>query len=448
MLMAVVAMLLSGCSGDKPSKPLDLVPDNATTVAVVDMTKLADAAGLENVSQDARILNMFIPAPLRITLQTIAEAAPESVELQEVVWFRMHNGYEVAATAIKDASKLADALEEYRDAGADKDDYTFYNIRGREVALSEHLAVIAPDAETIGKCGKSSKTLISQNVGLDQFLSVKGNATNIVADAKSLGIKELKGLWICSSIRFTDDAATADITVMQPDGKLDEVGRRIAGEIDPNALQFIPQGATAVIATGLQPYDALFSVEDLTAKLFPDEIGESETGTTVWYARPAGSLDPGDLFSPLRWNLATIGQMPDTKLPETMKEMAEETGGKARKSINSDLMTYDIMGLSGSYGYVNGYFTESYNGEVTFGNSNSLAPLFESARVVALLDIPLNSDLMNAFGLPCGATVSLKVQTTDIRLKVQLFGSDVPVLAMLAQLPEAGILGVITGALS
>lgn len=450
MFMAVVAMLLNGCSGHKPMNPLDIVPENSTAGAVVDMTKLAEAAGLSSPAQDSRALNIFIPTPLRITLQNVAEAAPEALDLTKVIWFRMSNGYDVAAAEVKNPAKLAEAIEEQRDAASDFDDYTLYNINGRALAVSENLAVFAPDAATVRECGASgSKTLISQNIGLEQFLETDGNAVNVVSEAKSLGIKELNEQWICTSIRFTDDSATADISVMLPDGKVDEIGKRIAGEIDPAALQFVPQGATAVIATGLQPDDALFSAEDLTAMLFPHKIGQSETGTTLWYARPAGSLDPEDLFSPLRWNLATISQMPDTELSEAMDEMAEATGNRARKSINSDLMTYNIMGLPGSYGYINGYFTESFNGEASFGNSNSLAPLFEAARVVALLDIPLDSDLRRALNLPCGATVSLKIQTSDIRLKLQVFGTDKPVLALLTELPGAGgFMGQITGALN
>lgn len=452
----VLLLTASACGHHVPDDPVDIIPADAQAVAVYDLRLLSHAAGSTTVSAGdslsdgtALALKMFLPANLGTPVSQLITAAAEGFDTSRLVCFTAAGGYTVAAMKVTDADAVSGALAAYRDEAADFDGFDVYNVSRRAVALSESLCIIAPDAATIRDNLRTSDSRpISEITGIKEFTGNGDNAVSVALPARAVGVAGMQGAWLCTGVRFTSDAASVRIQAMQPDGTPDSIGASVASPLDPDVLQFIPEGTSVAIASGAQPAkDPLIPLERLTGKLFPAAKGVPATGTTAYYGRPAGTLTPDNLMDPDVWNLATLVQLPDTELPAAMQSLADATGNRAVRDRESGQMVLRQGDTTVSYGYVDGYFTEAYNGIVTAGNSNSLTQTFSGARMAAVLDAPLGSQLQKGAELPCGASLSLKVTTWDIRLRLSLYGSQEAPLRVIARFPAvAGVLNYLTGA--
>ena len=454
--MASLAIMgMTSCGHAGPSDPIDAVPAGARRVTVIDLDRLAKANGAISLAGDQGLLpaaenalGMFFPADMLRPLAAILSEGGKGVDTSEAVIYTASNGYTGVILKVTDRDMLANTLLPYRDEAADFGAYDAYTTGKRLIALSDGLCVIAPDAATVKLAGddQESDRHISRMAGIRQFLS-SDNAIRSACPATEVFGKKMSGLWLCASLRFTDSSVTADMTAMQPDGRLDPIGDRIAGEIDPAAVSFVPAGSSLVIASGLQSDDAkLFGIEELVKRYFPGDVTMSRSGTTLWYARPAGTITSDNLLSPRVWNFAGVIQMPQEDGDRAVSNMQQMTGGTARLDRSTGCYTYTDGEATMTYGYVDGYFVQSANGPVAFGLSNPFTEDFTGARVCAIIDIPAESSLRQACGLPCGASLTAKVTTDNIRAKLSFYGNPTPVLSTVSSIPMLrDILPFITG---
>lgn len=96
----------------------------------------------------------------------------------------------------------------------------------------------------------------------------------------------------------------------------------------------------------------------------------SKTGTTLWYARPAGTITEENLLSPQVWNFAGALQMPQEDGDRAVRNLQTKNNGLARLDPATGCYTMTNGDASLSYGYIDGYFVQSANGPITYGNSN------------------------------------------------------------------------------
>lgn len=454
--LAVIFLLVaSACGKGNISEPMDVIPSDVQAVAAYDLNGISQGAGASTLASGGKLtprtaeaFKIFLPPNLEVPLAILTGLVPEGFDASCLICFSASNGYPLAVTRVMDKEAMSDALVKYRDEDSDFGDFELYTINRRALALSESLCIVAPDVATIRSIITEERkhSLSAEMPGIKEFLNDRANAINIALPAKTVEGPGMKDLWLCSALRFTSNAATLEIKALQPDGTPDSIGTRIAAPIDPDVLQLIPEHVAIVIASGKQPAESLIPIKKLTGKIFPPLNGIPVTGTSAYYGRPAGDLTEENLMNPALWNLASLIQLPEAELPSAMHTMAETTDGNAHKDAENGQMIFRDNDISVSYGYVDGYFTEAYNGPVTSGNVNSLSSVFSGARLAAMVDAPLGSQLQKGAALPCGASLSLKVTTWNIRLKLALYGNQQPPVTFIAQFPAiAGVFNYITG---
>ena len=452
-MFAMMGMTSCGHSG--PSDPIDAVPAGARRVTVIDLDRLVKANGVATLSGGDGLqpgaeeaLGMFFPGDLLRPLAAILSKGGKGVDTSEAVVFTAPNGYTGVILKVTDRDILATTLLPYRDEAADFGKYDAYTTGRRLIALSDALCVIAPDAATVKLTGsdKGDDRLISRMSGVRQFLSSDDPIRSACPATEVFG-KKMDGLWLCASLRFGDSSVTADLSAMRPDGEIAPIGNRVAGEIDPAAVSFVPAGSSLVIASGLQEDDAkLLGVEELVKRYFPGDVTMSRSGTTLWYARPGGTITADNLLSPRVWNFAGVIQMPQRDGDRAVSNMQQMTGGTARLDPLTGCYTYTEGEATMTYGYVDGYFVQSANGPVSFGLFNPFTEDFRGARVCAIIDIPSESSLRRACALPCGASLTAKVTTDNIHAKLSFYGNPTPVLSTINSIPMLrDILPFITG---
>lgn len=443
MIAALVLISLPSCGGNAPADPIDATPSGVRQVTVMNLNEMAAAngpaeiAGKDGLTPTAEeAIGMFIPADMLRPLAAVLSVGSDFVDTSNTVIFTAANGYTGIILKVTDHEQLTEALNPYRDEASDFGDYLAYTTGRRIIAISDGLCVIAPDADTVKAVGqKNGNSHISGMTGVKDFLASE-NTIRSARPASEIFGKKMEGLWLCTSLRLTDNSAVADLSAMRPDGQPDSIGARIAGEIDPGVLGFVPGGSSVVIASGLQGDDAkLFGIEEIVKNYFPGDIVMSKSGTTLWYARPAGTVTSDNLLSPQVWNFAGIIQMPQADGEKAIINMQNMTRGMARLDSSIGCYTLTSGDESITYGYINGCFAQSANGPVNYGNSNPFTDDFHGARVAALIDIPRESSLRSAVGLPCGASLSVKVTTEKIRAKLAFYGNNHPLLSTVGSVP-------------
>lgn len=451
MLTALLTVILASCGQQLPDDPIDAVPEGVRRVAVLNLDKIAAANGAQQLVTESGItseaqeaLSLFIPQPLLTHLSSILG---NGVNTSCAVLFKDAEGRNGMILKITDHDTLTLKLNTLTSGKTEINGFATYLINDSYIGVSDNLCVVAGDKYTIKSIGShNDHAVITAMVGVSQFLHEGDNPVKLAIAAEDIFGEQMKDQWLCSYIRFSDNAITANVTSIYPDGKSGKIGQQLAGEIDPDVVQFIPSGSNLIVATGLQPdHNKLFGIEDFAKGILPTDRVLSPNGTTLWYARPAGTINHGNIFSPRAWNIAGIMKMDQTEADSTIS---------ALKSANTDRFSFDPE--SGSYftqtdpqisfGYNTGYFTQAINGIATYGNSNPYTQDFNAARLVAILDIPTDSQLVDALDLPCGVTVTLKGNTDNIHLRISFHGNTQPVLATLGEIPMlAAAITYITG---
>ncbi|MDE6360619.1 MAG: hypothetical protein K2L39_05285 [Muribaculaceae bacterium] len=444
LFLACILLTLLSCTKETPANPVEAVPPGATQVSVIDLKGLASANGATPIAADGKLtpaaeeaFGMLLPSDLLRPLAAVLSIGDKGVDPSQAVLFTTPKGYDGIILKTTSRELLAESLLPYRDESADFGEYDAYTTGKRLIALSDNLCVIAPDAATVKTVGqRKGGHLISEMVGVKEFLSSPDQTIRSARRASDLFGSKMEGLWLCLGVKINESTISARLSAMQPDGVQDSIGTRIAGKIDPDILSFIPEGTSLVIASGLQE-DAtkLFGIEDLVKNYFPGEIVMSKTGTTLWYARPAGTITEDNLLSPQVWNFAGALQMPQEEGDMAVRNLQTRNKGLGRFDPSTGCYTLTEGEASVSYGYVDGYFLQSANGPVTFGNSNPFTQDFRGARLAAIIDIPSGSSLRTATGLPCGASLTLKVTDTNIHAKLSLYGNSRPALSTVDAIP-------------
>lgn len=434
-LMAL--LLLASCGHTTIDSPIDAIPDGVTRVVAINLNDIAEAYGdrindaTGNMTPAAEsAIATIMPAPM---MRAIAAVLPTgAVDPECAVLYTNTKRYSALILKVTDEETLTDKLSGFRDPAEDFSDYKTYTIGHRLVAIGNSLCIIAPDAETIKPAGQGkSNDNIAKTSFLRDFLE-RDDAVRVVASGSAIYGSKMKGKWIRAAARFTEHALNTRLEILNSDGTTDSIGSRIAGQIDPDALKFVPQGASVVIASGLQGSDAkLFGIEDLISNYFPGDVAMSRTGTTLFYGRPAGSLNTDNILSPSVWNLASVTAMSAEDGDQAIKRLQNYTDGFAILDPETTCYTYTRDDQTLTYGYTDGYFLQGLNGGFTFGNNSDYSSLFHRACIAGVIDIPAGSELQKAAGLPCGASLEVKLTTTLLTAKLTLYGNKQPVLATL-----------------
>lgn len=437
----IALLILGACTANEVvDDPVAAVPSDVRKVTVLNLDKIAKANGTPLFASSGKMspegtesAGMFIPASLMKPLEAVVTAAQGAADTSRAVMFTNRKGYTGLILRLSDPEAVDRTLGQRLQPAEKIEECETYTTGRGIIALSGNLCVIAPDAATVKEItGKRSPRWgISETEGVRQFLSTD-NAILTALPAENIYGDKMKGKWMCVAVRFNDSSAIADIVFMEPDGKLDSIGSRIAGSIDPDVLRFIPQNANIAAATGVQGADGkAFGLEQLLSKYYPGKLRLSETGTTAWYGRCFSDPDDDDLFSVASWNLASLAQMGNMQADSVTQAIETYYGTAGVAEDGSPMLTITVDNLSLSFGYIAGYYAESLNGPVTDDNSNPYTQDFQGAHMVVLIDVPQGSALQRAATLPCGASFAMRLTSTRLHAKLTFYGNQKPFLATL-----------------
>lgn len=437
----IVLLILGACTANEVvDDPVAAVPSDVRKVTVLNLDKIAKANGTPLFASSGKMspegtesVGMFIPASLMKPLEAVVTAAPEASDTSRAVMFTNRKGYTGLILKINNPETVDLTLGQQLQPAEKIDGCETYTTGRGIIALSGNICVIAPDAATVKEITdrRPSRWRISKMEGIRQFLSTD-NALLTAFPAENLYGDKMKGEWMCVAVRFNDTSAIADIMFMEPDGKLDSIGSRIAGSIDPEVLRFIPQNANIVAATGVQEADGkAFGLEQLLSKYYPGKLRLSETGTTAWYGRCFSDPGDDDFFSVASWNLASLAQMSAARADSVTQAIETYYGTTGTTEEGSPMRTIAVGNIQLSFGYIAGYYAESLNGPVTDDNSNPYTQDFQGAHMVVLIDVPQESALQRAAMLPCGASFAMRLTSTRLHAKLTFYGNRKPFLANL-----------------
>lgn len=418
-LALVLPMLLGACSNNSGNfeSAVDAIPENARSAAVLNVEKLGERT------------SDFLPSDLITPFQAILSADKEAINHSEIAIFTIPKGYTLGAVKIENRDKLISQLPEACSEAEGFGDYAVYDCGKRKIAIGESICYITPDIKTLKQMLKEKRPAVSAIVGVRQFLANPDEAIKTAAIASDLYGKKLEGLWLCRALHFTDSSISVDLSLIQPDGESGQIGTLLADEIDPAVLGFIPDGCSLVAATGRQLEGAkMFGIESMMRSYIPVELNLSESGTTAWYARPAGALSADDLLDPRVWNFASVSQASQTEGEAMIEGYLDQVGGHARKNPETDCYTVGYGSQEATFGYINGYSVTGLNGEINPSSSNSYTQDFRGARMVVIIDIPKGSQLQHAAELPCGASLNVKATTDNLHAKLRFYGNPAPAL--------------------
>lgn len=422
--LACVIFFNSCSSQHQIDSVLDAVPDSARFIALIDMQKLGN-----EVSE-------FIPAELAEPLGVLKAADNGCLDFAELAVFKTAKGYTVGALKVNDSSRLKELLDNDAKAEAAFGDFQVYTLGARKIVFDDSRCYISPDTQTIKKITKEKQPEISAIVGVRNFLNNSYEAITSASIASDSYGKKLEGQWLCRALHFTESSVSLDFSLMSPDGKSGEIGALLAEPVDPDVLGFIPDGCSLVGATGKQQEGAkMFGIESILRSYIPLELNLSDSGTTAWYARPAGSLDSDDLLDPRDWNFVSLSQASQTEGNQLLDGFLEEYGQNARRDPSTDCYTGKYNGMDFTVGYIQGYAIMGINGEIEYGNSNSYAPDFEGARMIVIVDAPKDSRIQKAAGLPCGTSLTVKATTDNLHAKLRFFGNSASPFATINEIP-------------
>lgn len=418
---ATLIFLLIFCSCSKKSdeinSAIDAIPDNVRFAAVLDAT-----------TPDFD-LSEFLPTDLAEPFSVVAKAGKEAVDLSVMALFTLPKGYTLGVVKVEDAGKLLETLGRECDSEEGFDDFEVFECGKRKIAVGRSVCYIAPDLKSIKDILKEKPTGTSQIEGIRKFLATPDEAVKTASIASDIYGKKLQGLWLCRSMRPGRSTVSLQLSLLKPDGESGKLGELLADEINPAVAGFIPTGCTMVAATGKQREGAkLFGIESILRSYIPVELNLSASGTTAWYARPAGALDPDDLLNPADWNFASLSQSSQAEADEMIASLLDQTGHRARMNPDTGCYTLAVGGMQAVFGYLNGFSVIGLNGDITYGHSNSYLHDFNGERMVILIEIPKGSRLQQAAQLPCGASFDIKVSDDYLNAKIHFYGNTSPAL--------------------
>lgn len=443
IILLIAMALATSCGNNRSLTPLDCIPADTRGAAVIDLHQIARACSEASPIKDNQLLPdceealaMFLPSETLRPMLTVLGAAPQAIDLHQITIITTADGELISIAPCTDPEGLTAALKKSADSASGPDGFECFTGNDRLIAIGRGLCLTAPDAKAI-------ETLLG-NLPADPGATIPAirkflesdNAVKSAAKASDIYGEKGKGLWMCGALRFSSEAAIAEISATKEDGTPDSIGARIAGEIDGRVLPFIPTGVTAAIASGRQSGEMkLLGLEQLLGQYIPMEIPFDQSSTTAIYLRPAGRITADNAFTPSAWNIAAISCVPDSIGRMAVSDFLATTRRRASLDPQSGIHTLEAGDNSISCGYADGLLFQSTNGPVTANLPSPLTQEFEGARLAAVIDIPAGSSLKEIAGLSSAASLTLKVSTFGIRAKLSFYNSDIPVFKALLSTP-------------
>lgn len=427
----------TSCSND--SELLSTVPADASGVAVINLTELAEKSGFT-------IEDGTLKAPESMgersfdsaTMQRLAKVA-EAIDTKHIVMFDASSGSPIVTFTVTDGGKLEDALDEDYAKSSDGG-FTIYTagadallVRGNQGWMFRSTR----PAETVTRILAEAKTeSLMKFTALTEFLDSDGAVRGVV-DLSQFS-KELKGRWGCFNAKVDGSTLAAEIQIMSAEGKVTELDA--LQPLSTDFLRYLPAEANFALAFGATKHldwdglvmnAAMISgtrVSGMFDTLLP--FLKKTDGTVAF----ATCVDPMDLEHAAQKFLVMV-HMPQADADAAVAEVRNRftSLGASATTAEGGVTVLNAGGQKFYLGNIDGNLALS-SWPLTPTAENSLNKYFLNRRGGAVIILPSLGRMLN--GTDFGVTFDVEVQTSMITATLSLDGTDTPILpALMSFLP-------------
>lgn len=295
-LCATLALCIGISSCSSSTELSELIPADSDFIVKINLRQPIENMGCRIESDGTLTLSPELSKLADNNLMASLGITPvlelgSSVDLEEAYAFRYCNRT-FAIAKITDEKRLAESLDALLPAPEEEDGMKCYkNGNGPSVCIDGDVLWVG-DEEEIGDVREAaSKNRIGDIPGILQWLGRDAAYSMAVNPSNKAGIPAvLRGKWICGDLKFSGQHASAELVIMDRDGKRLPFGN-ILGEVNPDFLRYVPAQFNTAIAIG--------EIKDTAVRAFIGEL--------------IGTLDPAfnSVFNAINGTVAVAGSLTD-----------------------------------------------------------------------------------------------------------------------------------------
>lgn len=445
-MAAILIALVSSC--DKRERCLlDTVPDSAQAVATADFDKLMKNAGCQVKNGKYELtpqLTSFLGDSEARTFAKWLNCISKAADLNHVVVYMTDRDTPIGTVSITDNDTFETALTGHDFHKADsRDGYDIYECPDEAVVmLKDGQAWFAHRADDVIKSvKKADKDPLSALDGVKEFL-LTDHPLNVAYRCSMMPFD-----WVCGSVALNDNIIELTLKGMDDDGKPFEFDR-LFDAVDTDFLRYAPGNTllTAAFATKADPlWNQALAILKADPGLSMSQKGMLEMvcsqlkkidGTVAIAAAPAAGAPALADVSLSTWDLMLMVHMPHDEVSSNVSGLVA-TASRFGMTIDEENGVYhaNLSRLDPSLGdiyvgNVDGYLAVSTR-PLDENSDDSLIPVFQGSCGAVALDIPYGSETMKAFGLPCGLSVTLRLESESAEIRARLNGTNSSFLSSL-----------------
>ncbi len=446
LLLGLIFMLMFQSCGKKLEhmEPLvEMVPDNAVVVRTVNLSRLMTEAGCptpvkggELLPDAAKVLSLVAEPDYRDALVLLLGAG-NAVDLSRMVYYTTNEGRDVIMFHVKDGKSLEKVIAEASATGKmeEVDGVSYCNIGDVVIVVEGKNCIVGSDlVAVLSSLARAKNSHFGSFVGLHEFLE-QPHAANLAINCGNSMLSYMggKNKWLCVSFNVTRQSVSVVGEVLDRDGNRDSIGGNFE-EINTDFLRYTPEKSAVVLAFGKFKGNVR-GLSMLLGRFAPIYLAQAD-GTTSLCAMPvSGNPSAVREQTPGSWAVETMVHVPQDQIAIGIEQYKDRAGGKVEK-VADNQWEYFTDTDNYYFGAYDGCLMFSSNREIDGGHDNGFAGDFLGKRAAIVVDVPNESVLAKAWGLPYGFTFKVAVEAMEWNARITFNGTGMSAFKALLNMPQ------------
>lgn len=449
------ALMAASCS-DTAGGLLDTVPASSSMVARVDVGTVVkragcrtDGGGIVFTPQVAALLGSEseVPAPPVRVLTALGGC----VDLDDVVAYRYDTTPRGTAVTFRITDREAfgksvAGLDAVATAAGGVD---YYEMDDWTLAAMGDQGWMAPVKAQgmVGIVGSATDLSRDESVaaidGIADFLG--GDYAVKVAVKESDNAADVnRQCWTCLSVKIEEPVIGVHVQMIRGDGDVRDLAAGLK-PVDTDFLRYVPDNCVLAAAIGCTPEFDWAPVRSTVGMLFGPEAAlnmqmvepflSKIDGTVAFAAGPAGGAPAIADINYRTWDFMIMAHMPQAEVDQAlnMVMLYGSQLGIRTEAVEDNITEMQLPDGARFYvGNVDGYMLLSTRRPGS-ASASGMTDLFLSKPGAVVLNVPAGSEIVKAFGLPCGFDCSVQLADDYVHGRLSLNGSDRSVLQVLLE---------------
>lgn len=435
-LFATFAFCIGISSCSNSTDLTELIPADSEFIVKINLRQPIENMGCRIESDGTLTLSPELSELADRNFTTSLAIAPllelgSAVSLDEAYAFGYDNRT-FAIARITDEKRLAEILDAMFTAPENEDGMKCYKIyHGYYVCIDGDVMWVGDEDEIDDVKEAASKNKIGDIPAILQWLGRDATYSIVFkTDFKSYVPAMLRGKWICTEMKFSGQQASAELVVIDRDGKRFPFGN-ILGEVDPDFISYVPAQCNTAIAIG--------EIKDTMVRSFVSgiigmydpafaSILNTINGTVAiaGSVNADGNIEAGNM-------LLMVGAT--QKGVNSLITMASEEFGRYEcipHELGTGLYSVAYGGETLYYGAVDGRFALSMS-PIEANGQNRFADAFSGVHAA------VTSEIHQAFGLPFGLKGRIWLTSDALKGEATVIDTDKNFLEALFSKEAVGI---------